>query len=103
MKRLLLLLALLWPLPAAAQMLGTPQTITVIDSGTACVTAPTACATFDIQTSTSVAFDVSGTFTGTLTFEGTTNGGVFRTILVTNTASGAKVTTATAGGSFSVP
>ena len=104
MKRLLLLLALLWPLPASAQLLPPgPVTITVVDSGTKCVTAPAACATFDVQTSTSVAFDVSGTWTGTLTFEGSANGGPFNSILVTNTATGARVTTTTANGTFSVP
>ena len=104
MRRLILILALLWPAVASAQLLPPgPVTITVIDSGTACVTAPKACATFDVQTSTSVAFDVSGTWTGTLTFEGSANGGPFNSILVTNTATGAKVTTTTANGTFSVP
>lgn len=104
MRRLFLILALLWPTALAAQILPPgPTTITVIDSGTACVTAPTACATFNIQNATSVALDISGTWTGTLTFEGSANGGTFNSILVTNTATGAKVTTTTANGTFSVP
>lgn len=104
MRRLFLILALLWPTALAAQILPPgPTTITVIDSGTACVTAPTACATFNIQNATSVALDISGTWTGTLTFEGSANGGTFNSILVTNTATGAKVTTTNANGTFSVP
>lgn len=88
--------------PLSAQLLGPIQGITVIDSGTACVTAPTACATFDVGTSASFAFDVSGTWTGTLTFEGTANGGVWRSIQATNPATGAVATTTTASGTFTV-
>lgn len=104
MKRILsALLALCFAVPAWAQLLGPPQNISVIDSGTACVTAPAACATFDVNTSTSVALDVSGTWSATLTFEGTTNGGSWRSILVTNTNTGAKATTTTAAGTFAIP
>ena len=103
MRRLFMLLALLVAAPASAQLLGPPQTIAVIDSGTACVTAPTACATFDVSTATSAAFDISGTWTGTLTFEGTANGGAWRTITVINVNGRAPVTTTTASGTFAVP
>ncbi len=69
-----LLLALALVVPVTAQSIGAPQTITVIDSGTACVTAPTACASFAIDASTGgLTVSLSGTATGTLTFEGTNN------------------------------
>ena len=58
MRRILsLVFVLLLAVPLSAQLLGPPQNITIVDSGTACVTAPAACATFDVSTSTSVAFD----------------------------------------------
>ncbi len=48
---------------AQAQPVGQPQQITVIDSGTACVTAPTACATFSLDNQTaSISLSVSGTW-----------------------------------------
>lgn len=89
--------------PVAAQPVGSPQTITVIDSGTACVTAPTACATFALDSSTgSLTLGVTGTWTGTLTFEGTNNGGVWTSVVAVNLATGAQATTTTASGLFSV-
>lgn len=105
MRRLWILLALvLAASPVGAQMLGVnPQNVTAGDSGTACVTVPGACASFPVNISTSVAFDIGGTFSGTLTFEATTNGGNWRSILVTNAATGAKASTTTAAGSFAVP
>lgn len=89
--------------PAAAQIVGSPQSITVVDSGTACVTAPTACATFALDNSTgALTVSVSGTWTGTLTFEGTNNDGVWTSLLATNLATAAQATTTTAGGLFTV-
>lgn len=105
MRRILLLallLAALVPRPAAAQFLGPPQNITVVDSGTACVTAPAACASFSTGQATSVGFDVSGTWTGTLTFEQTSNGSTWRTLWVTNAATGVQVSSTTASGSWTV-
>ncbi len=102
MRRVTLLLALLWAAPLWAQTLGPPQIITIIDSGTACVTSRAACAIFDVNTSTSAAFNVSGTWTGTLTFEGTADGGNWNTILVTKAIDGTTATTTTANGTFIV-
>lgn len=103
MRKLFTIIALLFiAAPARAQFLGPPQNVTVIDSGTACVTAPAACASFTVGTTTSVGFDVSGTWTGTLTFEQTSNGFTWRTLWVTNAATGVQVSTTTAGGSWTV-
>lgn len=98
-----LLAALALCAPAAAQIVGAPQNITVIDSGTACITAPTACAIYALDNQTGgVTFSVSGTWTGTLTFEGTNNDGSWTSLLATNVASGAQATTTTANGLFTV-
>jgi len=105
MKQLVLAgaLVLAWGLPASAQVVGQLQTITVIDSGTACVTAPTACATYALDSQTGgLAISVAGTWTGTLTFEGTANGSVWTSLLATNLATGASATTTTASGLFTV-
>jgi hypothetical protein len=101
MRRLLLTLALLVALvvPAAAQIFGDRQTITVVDSGTACVTAPTACATFSLDSnSSSVAISVAGTWTGTLTFEGTADNQVWTVLNMMNLATTVRTTTTTANG-----
>lgn len=98
---LLVALALVWPVDA--QVVGAPQSITVVDSGTRCVTAPTACATFALDTQTGgLTLSVSGTWTGTITFEGTNNDGVWTSLLATNLATGAQATTTTANGLFSI-
>lgn len=87
---------------ASAQLLGPPQVITVIDSGTACVTAPAACASFDASTSVAVTFSVSGTFSATLTAEATADGSTWRTVTVYNANGGTASTTITSGGNYSV-
>ncbi len=56
-----------------------------------------------VSTAASVAFDVSSIGSMTLTFEGTTNGDSWRSILVTNTATGLTSTTTTANGTFNAP
>src|SRR4051794_15620849 len=100
---LLVAAALALSAPVAAQPVGSPQNITVVDSGTACVTAPTACATFALDSSTgSLTLGVTGTWTGTLTFEGTNNGTVWTSVIAVNLATGAQATTTTASGLFSV-
>lgn len=89
--------------PAQAQVIGQPQNITVIDSGTACVTALAACATYPIDSQTGgITLSVSGTWTGTLTFEGSNNGGAFVSLMATNVASAAQATTTTASGLFTI-
>lgn len=105
MRRLWLSLTLLLALaaPVHAQSFGDPQNITVIDSGTACVTAPTACALFSLDSnSPSVALSVVGTWTGTLTFEGTADGTTWVAVLASNLTTGAQATTTTANGLFSI-
>jgi len=105
MKRLLVSLALLlaFTVPTHAQLFGDLQSITVVDSGTACVTAPTACATYQLDSaSASVSLSVSGTWTGTLTFEGTNNGSVWTSITAYNLATGTGATTTTASGLFAI-
>lgn len=89
--------------PVEAQIFGLVQTITVVDSGTACVTAPTACASFQLDNNTpGITLSVSGTWTGTLTFEGTNNDGVYTSVIATNLATGAQAATTTASGLFSI-
>lgn len=88
--------------PMSAQQIGSPQTVTVVDSGTACSVA-SACAVFTVGNAISVTLDVSGTWTGTLTFEATVTGGTYNAVQVTNLATGALVSTTTASGSFAFP
>lgn len=109
-KRLLLALAgglavimLTRGAPLRAQPVGSSQTITVVDSGTACVTAPTACAIFALDNQTAgVTLSVAGTWTGTLTFEGTNNDGIWTSLMATNVATAAQATTTTANGLFTI-
>jgi hypothetical protein len=89
--------------PAAAQPVGEPQRITIVDSGTACVTAPTACAIFSLDSQTgSITLGITGTWTGTLTFEGTNNGSIWTSVSAINQATGSAVTTTTANGLFAI-
>jgi hypothetical protein len=86
-----------------AQVVGANQTITVVDSGTACVTAPTACATYALDNQTAgLTISVSGTWTGTLTFEGTNNDGIWTALPAQNVATSVVATTATANGLYTV-
>jgi hypothetical protein len=78
------------------------QSITVIDSGTACVTAPAACATWDITTAPSVTMEITGTFTGTLTFEATAGGATWFSVAPINLSTGVAATTTTTTGQFSL-
>lgn len=96
------LIALLLGPPVFTQGVGIPQLITVIDSGTACSVTGT-CASFTMSAINVVAFDVSGTWTGTLTPEGSVNGAPFRTILTTNPADGSSTSAITANGTYTVP
>lgn len=105
MKKILLLLALvLTPIAAVAQsQIGQAQIVNVIDSGTACVTAPTACASFQLASQPAVAISIAGTWTGTLTFEGQVLASPFATMVVTKMSDGTGVSTTTANNTFSVP
>jgi len=87
--------------PVHAQAITPNQNITVVDSGTACVTAPAACAIYMLDSVTpAVTFSISGTWTGTLTFEGTNNDATWTSVLVANLATAASATTTTANGTF---
>ena len=101
-RALLVLVALLTcTTPLHAQSIGGPIAVTVVDSGTACVTAPTACATFTLDSTTnSVSLNVSGTWTGTLTFEGSNNGSVWTTVLGADLSTLGAASTTTANGTF---
>jgi hypothetical protein len=102
MKRLLLLLAaLLLAGRATAQPVGFQQFVNTQDSGTACSASGT-CAVFQPTPTSSLIFQVSGTFSGTLTFEASADGGNFASVLATNLTSGAVGTTTTATGMFAL-
>ncbi len=100
-RKLLILLSLLGlPSLALAQSLGPQQIINAADS--ACATQNT-CAVFAPGNSASLTFGITGTFSGTLTFQGTIDGTTWVTLQVTNLASGATpVTTATSTGQFAL-
>lgn len=105
MARRLVYLALLlaFARPVVAQVLpGSPKNITVVSGGGTCNSPDTACATYTFGAQPSITFDIGGTFTGTLTFEGTANGTTWRTISVTKLSDGTTATTATAAGQFSI-
>lgn len=70
------------------------------DAG-ACVTAG-AYASWTVPKVSAVAFNVSGTYSGTLTFYGQVNGG-WVSLLVSNLSTGAQGTTTTTTGNFSAP
>jgi hypothetical protein len=97
---LLVLAFLLGSPPRAVAQLAGPDNITAQDAG-ACATAG-ACVSYGLGTNATFTIDISGTFTGTLTFEGTVNGVDWRTITVTSPANLSLATTATAGGSWTV-
>lgn len=96
---LVLLVALTGPLAAQVIDFGT---VTTQDAGS-CATAK-ACVTFALPTGTvAVTAQVSGTFSGTLTFEGTSDGTNWSTITLTKLSDKSAVTTATAAGQFYIP
>jgi hypothetical protein len=104
MKKLsLLLLALLaWSTPAAAQVLDVGS-ITANSTGGGCTGTANSCASFSLANGaiTSVTLAVSGTFTGTLTFEGTSDNSNWFTLSGTKLSDGSSATTTTATGQFS--
>lgn len=96
---LLILLALAVPLEA--QVIPPPQTIVLIDSGVAC-SLPKTCAVWSVINSPSLTMQVTGTFTGTLTFEATADGQTYFGVSVVNLATGGLVTATTTTGQFTV-
>jgi hypothetical protein len=104
MKKLsmLLLLTALSLTPIRAQTIPATANLTASDSG-ACTTAG-ACLTVNVTPSSAAAvIQLTGTFSATLQFEGTTSsGGTFVAIAATPVAGGSAVTSATATGSWRV-
>jgi hypothetical protein len=101
MKRIwIAALLLLWTGVASAQIQG-PTSVSAQDAGD-CATA-SACATFTFTSTTAnILVDVSGTFSGTLTFEATVDESTWKVVSVINTNGGASVTTTTTTGQFSL-
>jgi hypothetical protein len=100
MRRLVasLLVALCLAGTAHAQVIDQIQ-ISAQDAGS-CATA-NACATFAIGNAASVSFGITGTWSGTLTFQTSADGSTWVTTQVTNLASGTTpVTTTTGNGTF---
>jgi len=104
MKQIACLVALLTlAASVGAQVLQpSPQAITVIDSGTACVTAPTACATWNVGTASTLTIQIQGTYTGTLTFEATADGTSWFSVLATNLSTGAAAISTTTTGQYAI-
>jgi hypothetical protein len=104
MKKLsLLLLALLvWQMPTTAQVLDVGS-VTANSTGGGCTGTANSCASFSLANGaiSSVTLAVSGTFTGTLTFEGTSDNSTWFTLSGTKLADGSSATTTTATGQFS--
>jgi hypothetical protein len=102
-KLSVLLLALLaWSTPAAAQVLDVGS-ITANSSGGGCTGTANSCASFSLANAaiSSVTLQVSGTFTGTLTFEGTSDNSTWFTLSGTKLSDGSSATTTTGTGQFS--
>ena len=106
MTRCLLILACVVGVSvASAQTLAPgPQSINVVDSGTKCVTAPKACATWPIPATTSViTSQLSGTMTSlTLTAEATLDNVNWFAVLVKPLLNGTVSTTVTATGLYAI-
>jgi hypothetical protein len=101
MRRVLyaLLLALSLTATARAQVIGQPTTLSA-QSSSACSTT-NAFIAVNVGNAASVSFGITGTWSGTLTFYGTTDGSTWVAVQVTNLASGTTpVTTTTANGNF---
>ena len=98
------LLGLLLAVPASAQnpnmLVPSPQTAGALSSGSC--TSNTNCAVWDITNNRSVTLQVSGTFSGTLTFEGTTDGTNWVSIQMMALGTGLPSTTTTTTGQFSL-
>lgn len=102
MRKFILLATLLWLIawPASAQVIGT-QYVNTISVGGLCNAG--ACALFSSPAAVAVSFDVSGTYSGTLTFEGSLDGINWATITVSTIVDNSTATTTTGTGQYSVP
>ena len=75
------------------------QTVSVQDSGTACSAAGT-CAVFAFGSAPSLTVQITGTYSGTLTFEATVDGQSWYGISATKLSDGTTVATTTGTGLF---
>jgi hypothetical protein len=96
---LVLLLALCIASPASAQVVSGPIAITAQDAGN-CVTA-NACATFNVTRVPAMTLEVTGTWTGTLTFQ-CRSYGTYINVTASNVTSSTLSATTTANGTFSL-
>jgi hypothetical protein len=89
------------PVPLTAQLIPPPHAITVIDSGTACSVAA-ACATWNMSQYPTVTVQITGTFTGTISFEATADGQTWFPVYLTNLSTATVATTTTTTGQFAL-
>lgn len=101
MKRLILVAALLWPSLASAQLLTpSPQSIGAVFSS-ACTS--TTCATWTVGQAASLTLAVSGTFSGTITWYGSSDGGTtYFAISATKLSDGSSASTTTTTGQYAI-
>lgn len=90
----------------ALALYATPVRAQVIDSGfinagTACTTTG-ACVAFVLGQATSINVQIVGTFSATLTFEGTSDGATWVSVQAVNVADGSSASTTTAAGTFAI-
>lgn len=83
--------------PAAAQIIN--QTV-LTSAAASCATTPAGCAVFDLGTSTSFTMQFTGSFTGTVVFEATSDGATYVGITCINVADGSAATGTTTTGQF---
>ncbi len=101
MKQLLCVLALLVPTTVSAQILSpSPQSISAVFSS-ACTSST--CATWVLGQASSITLGITGTFSGTITFYGSADGGqTYVATGATKLSDGTLTTTTTATGQFAI-
>lgn len=93
----------LWSLTGTAQTPLPPGTVALTAQYSAPCTAAT-CATFALLSTPVVTMNVSGTFSGTITWEGSSDGGnTYFTVSLVNLSTGTSATTTTSTGQYSLP
>lgn len=90
------------PLFLSAQIIPpNTKSVSVVDSGAACSVAA-ACAIWPVSAYPTVAMQITGTFTGTLTFEATGDNQTWFAVMATNLSTGAAATTTTTTGQYAI-
>lgn len=108
MKRWIILAISLASVTAHAQVL-TPTPQTVAHAGTVCFQASDTsgtdrkCASWPMSQYPTVTMQVTGTFSGTITFEATADGQTWFAVDATNIATQVAATTTTSTGQFAIP